>query len=159
MRSRERDRVLETYFKIVEGVGFQDSEECLLALLEAELGVLWEGAVDVPADDLVHILLPYADLQERVVPAPLCILCIDGPLYFPNGLHDPYATRTHLVIWHVSIHLSASTFSQTSQSSRVSPTFRSSLVSQTSQSQSLPNFSLLLSLTDTSFLQSLPIII
>ena len=55
----------------MQGVGLQDAKQLLLALLEAELGVLWEGAVDVPLDDLLHLFLADADLAERVVAAVL----------------------------------------------------------------------------------------
>lgn len=55
----------------MEGVGLQHPVEGLLPLLEAELGVLWEGTVDVAANDFIHLLLAHADLQQGVVPGVL----------------------------------------------------------------------------------------
>ena len=77
------------HLQIVEGVGFEDAEEGLLALRKAELRVLGEGAVDVARDNLVHLLLPDADLQQRVVPRLLPILCADGPCHIHHRRHDP----------------------------------------------------------------------
>ena len=73
----------------MQGVGFEDAEEHLLPGLAAKLGVLWEGAVDVPLDDVINLLLPHADLQQRVV---LPILCtapgLSGLVQAPHSMHS-----------------------------------------------------------------------
>ena len=45
------------YLQVVQRVCLEHTEECLLALLEAELWVLWEGAVDVAGDYVIRLLL------------------------------------------------------------------------------------------------------
>ena len=75
--------------EVVQGVGLEDAEEGLLPLRKAELRVLREGAVDVARDDLIHLLLPDADLQQRVVAALLPILRADRPRHVHHRRHDP----------------------------------------------------------------------
>lgn len=65
----------------MQGVGFQDPEECLLPLLEAKLGVLRECAVDVTCNDVVRFLLANADLQQRIVATVLRELLHIGVLH------------------------------------------------------------------------------
>lgn len=55
------------HFQVMEGVCLEHPVQGLLPLLKAKLGVLWEGAIDVAAYDLVYLLLAYTDLQQGVV--------------------------------------------------------------------------------------------
>ena len=54
-----------SHLQVVEGVGLQDAEQRALALLEAELRVLREGAVDVTLYDVVCLLLRIA-MNEKL---------------------------------------------------------------------------------------------
>ena len=53
------------YLQVVQRVCLEHTEECLLALLEAELWVLWEGAVDVAGDYVIRLLLQLHGLCLR----------------------------------------------------------------------------------------------
>lgn len=55
------------YLQVVQGVSLEHSVEGLLALFKAKLGVLWEGPVDVPPNDLINLLLAHTDLQQSIV--------------------------------------------------------------------------------------------
>ena len=52
----------------MQRVGLQHFEQQLLALRCAKLRMLWEGAMYVPGDDIIHFLLANADLEQGVVP-------------------------------------------------------------------------------------------
>ena len=95
---RSEKRVAGTDLQVVQGVGFEDAEEGLLALSKAKLGVLGEGAVDVSCDDLIHLFLPNADLQQRVVTRLFPVLCADGPWDIHHCRHDPCTTCMDLLI-------------------------------------------------------------
>ena len=68
----------------MQRVGLEHFKKQLLALSIAKLRMLREGAVNVSGDDVIHLLLPYADLQQRVVPPLLGVLNWDGP----GHMHD-----------------------------------------------------------------------
>ena len=78
-----------SYLQIMEGVGFQDPEQLLLALLKAELRMLREGAVDVPLDHLLHLFLPDANLAECVVATALRVHGGDWPGHLADSLQQP----------------------------------------------------------------------
>ena len=79
-------------FQIMKRVSLQHPVQSLLPLLKAKLWVLGEGAVDITADDLVHLLLSYADLQQGVVFGALGELKGDGPVHCHDCIHQTYST-------------------------------------------------------------------
>ena len=72
----------------MEGVCLEDPVQGLLPLLKPKLGVLWEGAVDVTAYDLIYLFLTYTDLQQSVVARVLRELKGDGPLHSHYRIHQ-----------------------------------------------------------------------
>lgn len=73
----------------MQRVGFENPEQFLLTLLEAELRVLRESTTDVSLDDFLYLFLSYADLAECVVSTTLWIYSGDWPGNFAHSFQQP----------------------------------------------------------------------
>mmetsp|Transcript_4404 Transcript_4404/g.7997 ORF Transcript_4404/g.7997 Transcript_4404/m.7997 type:complete len:305 (+) Transcript_4404:511-1425(+) len=85
--------------QVMQGISLQHIEQRGLPhVLKPKLRVLREGAVDVPRDDLVHVLLPHTDLQQRAVPTFLRNRGRDGPLNLPHRAQQPSQLPPQLLV-------------------------------------------------------------